>query len=218
MLACAHTGFKKALPKPEFRSFLKRFFETRNFALGIKLFRQLVKGRFSPAHRIDSTDNSVCKGASTMIRLLKIFLALGVIGSFALRAQTVQSSGIIFQPTFQQKAMHEFRGVKLGMKRDEVRKALGNPEHTSDDSDDFKLTGDDTMTVRYDNGEVKAIQLAFLDAKNAPVWKDVVGDADVNEMANGAKTARKVVAEEKFWVSIYQSKDGSTTRITISRN
>ena len=153
-----------------------------------------------------------------MIRLLKVFLALGVIGSFAFRAQTVQSSEVVFQPAFQQKALNEFRGVKLGMKRDDVRKAMGTPESTSEDSDDFKLTGDDTMTIRYNNGEVKAIQLAFLDAKNAPAWKDVVGDADINEMANGAKTARKVIEAEKYWVSIYQSKDGATTRITISRN
>ena len=153
-----------------------------------------------------------------MIRLLKVFLALGMIGSFAFRAQTVQSSEVVFQPAFQQKALNEFRGVKLGMKRDDVRKAMGTPESTSDDSDDFKLTGDDTMTIRYNNGEVKAIQLAFLDAKNAPAWKDVVGDADINEMANGAKTARKVIEAEKYWVSIYQSKDGATTRITISRN
>ncbi|HEX9000668.1 MAG TPA: hypothetical protein VGB07_12255 [Blastocatellia bacterium] len=118
----------------------------------------------------------------------------------------------------QQKALHEFRGVKLGMKREAVQAAMGKPENTSEDSDDFKLTGDDTMTVRYDNGEVKAIQLAFLDPKNAPAWKDVVGDAEVNEMANGARISRKVMADEKYWVSIYQSKDGSTTRITISRN
>ena len=153
-----------------------------------------------------------------MIRLLKVFLALGMIGSFAFRAQTVQSSEVVFQPAFQQKALNEFRGVKLGMKRDDVRKAMGTPESTSEDSDDFKLTGDDTMTIRYNNGEVKAIQLAFFDAKNAPAWKDVVGDADINEMANGAKTARKVIEAEKYWVSIYQSKDGATTRITISRN
>ena len=153
-----------------------------------------------------------------MIRLLKVFPALGVIVSLAFPAQTVRSSEKIIQPTFQQKALHEFRGVKLGMKRDDVRKAMGNPENPGDDSDEFKLTGDDTMTVRYDNGEVKAIQLAFLDAKNAPAWKDVVGDAEINEMANGAKTARKVMEAERYWVSIYQSKDGAITRITISRN
>lgn len=153
-----------------------------------------------------------------MIRLLKVFLALGVIGSFAFYAQTVKSAGTFLQPTMQQKVLREFHGVKLGMKRDAVQAAMGKPENTSDESEDFKLTGDDTMTVRYENGEVKAIQLAFLDTKNAPAWKDVVGDAEINEMANGAKTARRVMAEEKFWVSIYQSKDGTTTRITISRN
>ncbi len=160
-----------------------------------------------------------------MIRLLKVFLALGVIGSFAFHARSVRSAGHTvwmpsqpIQPIAQQKALHEFRGVKLGLKREAVLAAMGTPENTSDDSDDFKLTGDDTMTVRYDNGEVKAIQLAFLDPKNAPAWKDVVGDAEVNEMANGAKISRKVVADEKYWVSIYQSKDGSTTRTTISRN
>jgi hypothetical protein len=73
------------------------------------------------------------------------------------------------------------------------------------------------MTVHYDNGEVKAIQLAFSDPKRAPIWTDVVGDAEVIELANGAKTARKTLDDEKFWVSIYQPKDGSIMRITISR-
>ena len=114
--------------------------------------------------------------------------------------------------------MREFKGIKLGMKRDEARAAAGKPETSSDDSDEFKLTGDDTMTIRYENGEVKAIQLAFLDPKNAPAWKDVVGDAEISQMANGAKTARKTIVEEKLWVSIYQNKDASITRITIMRN
>jgi len=162
-----------------------------------------------------------------MNRLLKLVLAFipvgvlagSVVGGFAFHWQSVASAEPL--PSFIQgagKAMHEFKGVKLGMKRDDARAAAGKPETTSDDMDEFKLTGEDTMTVRYDNGEVKAIQLAFLDPKNAPAWKDVVGDAEINELANGAKTARKVMAEEKYWVSIYQSKDGTTTRITISKN
>lgn len=150
-----------------------------------------------------------------MNQMLKVAIALGVAGSFALCARSVQSAGASYAT--QDKAMNEFRGVKLGMKRDAVKAAMGNPENSTDTTDDFKLTGDDTMTVHYDNGEVKAIQLAFLDPKNAPAWKDVVGDAPVNELASGAKTARKTMEAEKFWVTIYQSKDGMTTRITISR-
>lgn len=154
-----------------------------------------------------------------MNRLLKFVLAVGLVGGFASQARSLKAAGLSsFLTQSASKVMHEFKGVKLGMKRDDARAAAGKPESSGDDSDEFKLTGDDTMTLRYDNGEVKAIQLAFLDPKNAPAWKDVVGDAEVNEMANGAKTARKVVEHEKFWVSIYQSKDGSITRVTISRN
>ena len=157
-----------------------------------------------------------------MIRLLTVTFALGVIGSFAFYALSAQAAARAYAPVLQaaqaSKVMHEFHGVKLGMKREAVLTALGKPETANDNSDDFKLTGDDTMTVHYENGEVKAIQLAFLDAKNAPAWKEVVGETEVNEMANGAKTARAVIADQKFWVSIYQSKDGAITRITISRN
>ena len=149
-----------------------------------------------------------------MNRMLKVSLALGLAGGFALCAQGVESAT---HATSQTKVMNEYRGVKLGMKTDAVRAAMGAPENSSDASDDFKLTGEDTMTVHYDNGEVKAIQLMFLDPKNAPAWKDVVGDAETTELATGAKTARKVLAQEKFWVSIYQNKDGTTIRITISR-
>ena len=115
------------------------------------------------------------------------------------------------------KVLREYKGVKLGLKREQVLAAMGTPESSNATSDDFKLTGEDMMTVHYDNGAVKAIQLAFHDPKNAPAWKDVVADAEVTVLANGAKTARKVLTEEKFWVSIYQNKEGTVTRITISR-
>ncbi|MFN7999953.1 MAG: hypothetical protein U0X75_02930 [Acidobacteriota bacterium] len=162
-----------------------------------------------------------------MNRATKVILTLVVVGGFALGTTYTQTSNAtsLSVDSINQQHTHahsgpvlrEYRGIKLQMKRDEVQAALGKPENSSDASDDFKLNGDDTMTVHYDNGVVKAIQLAFLDAKNAPAWKDVVGDAEVEDMANGAKAARKTVAAEKFWVSIYQNKDASITRITISR-
>jgi len=157
-----------------------------------------------------------------MNRLLKVFLAIGLIGGFAFSAQGVESAAPSFwsniqNPAGSEKLMREFHGVKLGMKRDEVHTAAGKPENSSENSEDYKLTGEDTMTVHYDGEMVKAIQLAFLDPKNAPPWKDVVGEMEASELPNGAKTARKTIETEKFWVSIYQSKDGSLVRITISR-
>ncbi|MBS1789222.1 MAG: hypothetical protein JST85_15965 [Acidobacteria bacterium] len=155
-----------------------------------------------------------------MNRLLKVTLALGAFGCFVFSLQSVEATALdrVSNQAKPDKVMREFHGVKLGMKRDAVQAAMAaKPENATDESEDYKLTGDDSMTVRYENGEVKAIQLAFLDAKNAPAWNDVVGDAEVNELANGAKTARKTMDHEKFWVSIYKSQDGSTIRITISR-
>ena len=150
-----------------------------------------------------------------MNRLLKIAIALGVVSGFALCLQSEVSAGVDY--IAQAKVMSGYKDVKLGMKRADVKAALGNPASASDTSDDFNLTGDDKMTVRYNNEEVMAIQLVFSDPKNAPPWKEVVGDAEVSETSTGAKTARKIMEAEKFWVSIYQTKDGATTRITISR-
>src|SRR5215475_3049007 len=116
-----------------------------------------------------------------MNRLLTISTILGVVGGFGLCARVVSASA---SHTTQAKVLREYKGVKLGMKRDEVKAALGSPANSSDTSDDFNLTGDDTMIVHYDNGEVRAIQLAFLDPKHAPAWKDVVGDAEVSEAPN----------------------------------
>ncbi|MFN0110925.1 MAG: hypothetical protein ACKVZH_18855 [Blastocatellia bacterium] len=152
-----------------------------------------------------------------MNRLLKVTLALGVIGCFVFSTPGVEAISITQAKP--EKVMREFRGVKLGMKREAVQTAMAaKPESSSDDTEEYKLTGEDTMTIRYENGEVKAIQLAFQDAKNAPAWNDVVGDAEVNELANGAKTARKTMEAEKFWVSIYKNQEGTTVRITISRS
>lgn len=117
----------------------------------------------------------------------------------------------------QGKVMTEYHGVQLGMKQADVRAKLGNPATGSEGADEYKLTGDDLMTVRYEAGVVNAIQLMFLDAKNAPPFNDVTGDAPIEQSESGRKTARKVIEAQKFWVSMSQSKDASMTNITIRK-
>ena len=115
----------------------------------------------------------------------------------------------------QGKVMTEYRGVQLGMKQADVRTKLGAPATSSESADEFKLTGDDLMTVRYEEGAVSVIQLMFLDVKNAPAFNEVTGDAEIEQNESGRKTARKVTG--KLWVSMSQSKDASMTNITIKR-
>jgi len=115
------------------------------------------------------------------------------------------------------KVMREYRGIKLGLKSAEVRTALGKPENASDNREEYKIGSEDLMTVHYDNGVVRAIQLYFTNAKNAPSWAEVVGDAEIKENENGAKQARVVVSKENFWVSMFQNKEATVTTVTISR-
>jgi hypothetical protein len=142
-----------------------------------------------------------------------VFLALA--GGFALCAPVGRA--IAQGATSQAKVMREFHGVSLGQKAEQVHAALGKPESRAETHEEYSLSDTNQVTVHYENGAVKAIQIAFLDPKSAPVWADVVGDAEITQMETGAKVARRVLSAEKFWVSMYQSKDGTITRITISR-
>ncbi len=136
-----------------------------------------------------------------------------VVGSIVI-VRANETNVALAQP---QKVMREYKGVKLGMKSEEVQAALGKPENKNEASEEYKLSGDDTLIVHYDGGMVKALMFLFLDAKNAPAWKDVVGDAEVKVNENGSRFAKVEVAAGKFWVSMYQNKSGTTTTITISR-
>ena len=132
-------------------------------------------------------------------------------------ALAVLSCFVWIVPGQDRKVMSEFRGVRLGFTAEQVKGALGAPATKSDNREDFTFDGDNQLSLHYENGAVKAMQISFIDATKAPDWAQVVGDAQIEEMANGAKSARKVVKTENYWVTMYRSKDGTIVRITISR-
>ena len=145
-----------------------------------------------------------------MNRLRRTPLAISLLGLLALGAAAQDAAT-------GPKVMREFRGVKLGLKTAEVRTALGKPESSDQARDEFKIGGEDTLTVYYDGGAVKTLQFFFTDPKNAPAWTEVVGDTEITRNDNGSKHARRVVSGENFWVAMYQNKEGTVTTITISR-
>ncbi len=145
-----------------------------------------------------------------MNRLWKLASTAGLITGLALCAAGPGAGA-------QGKVLTEYRGVQLGMKQADVRAKLGAPASSGEAADEFKLTGEDLMTVRYEDGSVTAIQVMILDVKNAPPFNEVVGDAPVEQLESGRKIARKVLEAQKFWVSMSQSKDASMTNITIKK-
>ncbi|HZN10581.1 MAG TPA: hypothetical protein VFC61_02825 [Blastocatellia bacterium] len=142
----------------------------------------------------------------------------GAVAALAAAVWLLPGAAAAFAQDPAPKVMREFRGVKLGMKADQVHAAAGKPESAAEGQEEYKLSEDDSMTVYFDEKkEVRAIRAFFTNPKNVPAWKEVVGDVEVTQNENGSKSARRVLGEEKFWVSMYQNKDGSVTTITISR-
>ena len=114
--------------------------------------------------------------------------------------------------------MREYRCIKLGMYRDEVKAIMGKTARAGMDWDEFKLGGGDLMTARYnDKDAVKTIRLYFTNPAHAPAWTEVVGNAEIQRSSNGAKYARAVNNEENILVMMFQSKTGAVTTITLSR-
>lgn len=160
-----------------------------------------------------------------MKRFWSSILAIALVSLPLAFAQTPpQSSATASSATAQETpkaevtVLRELHGVKLNMPRDEVKKLFRKPNHSTKQMDEFKVDGGDILTIHYGaKGLVRVIQLYSTDAKRVPAWADVIGDAQVQQRDNGSKFARKVVNAEKFWVTMYQSKTGAVTTITISR-
>lgn len=165
-----------------------------------------------------------------MFRLLAILFTLALCGAPALHAQTpaTAESQRSQQEDLRQTppeaipeaapVMREYRSVKLGMNREEVKGMMGDTSQAGHDWDEFKLGGGDLMTVRYDEeGVVKTIQLYFTNPEHAPKWIEVVGNAEIQQKPTGSKYARAVNKEENFWITMFQSKSGDVTTITLSR-
>ncbi|HEX9000753.1 MAG TPA: hypothetical protein VGB07_12685 [Blastocatellia bacterium] len=153
----------------------------------------------------------------SLIRLAVIILACCIPGIATAQAQQQGQEQNPPPETPPRKVMREYQGVRLGMTDAEVRAAVGKPKSDGKDRDEYDLKDDGSLTIHYDNGKVKAIQLYFANAKNAPPWPEVIGDAEIVQNENGSKHARVVIPEERFWVAMFQNKDQSMTTITISQ-
>lgn len=157
--------------------------------------------------------------------MFKLSVTLFTLALFSVRIGHARIHGPIWshEPEQTQAAqarplMREYRGVKLGVAREQVKAAMGGAARAEKDLEEFKLGGGDLMTVRYDEkGAVKTIQLYFTDSDRAPKWADVVGAAEIQEKTTGSKYARAENKEENFWVTMFQSKSGAVTTITLSR-
>jgi hypothetical protein len=128
--------------------------------------------------------------------------------------------GLSALPVFAGEVMREYRGVKLGMARDEVRQKLGRPSNEAATEEGYALGGGNAMRVYYTPEKtVKTIVLYFYNEDDkVPKFADVVGEAEVEQGPGGSQRAKFIDQEADLSVTMFRNGGANPmTVITINR-
>jgi hypothetical protein len=149
-----------------------------------------------------------------VVPVLLIAIAITVwSGAFAQLSPSVASAAP--KPTPEKGAFTAYKGVSLGMKAADARKALGDPKDKSDAQDFYVFSESETVQVYYEGGAVSAISIDFAgDLKNAPTCKAVIGE-DVPPKADGAIYKLLRFPKSGYWIS-YNKTGGANPLVSIT--
>jgi hypothetical protein len=138
-------------------------------------------------------------------------LALALVAPAAPAAQTVQKDDKEAEPAFR-----EYKGIKIGMPADAVRKLLGNPADKGDAQDFYTFGETETAQVFYDDTRnVSAISVNYFgNVTKAPTAKVVLG-AEADARPDGSLYKRIQYPKAGYWVS-YNRTAGDSPMITVA--
>ncbi|PYS48067.1 MAG: hypothetical protein DMF68_14275 [Acidobacteria bacterium] len=108
----------------------------------------------------------------------------------------------------------EYKGVRIGMSAEDVRKKLGDPKDKSDAQDFFMFSDSETAQVYYDKGKVMAVSVSYLGVKDAPVPKSVFG-TDIEPKADGGIFKLIRYPDAGYFVS-YSKTAGDDPLVTVT--
>jgi outer membrane protein assembly factor BamE (lipoprotein component of BamABCDE complex) len=141
-------------------------------------------------------------------RSLSVFLLLALCSAAA--ATPMQNTGGEKEPVYQ-----SYKGVKLGMTADEVRKALGSPENRGDTQDFYSFSDDESAQVFYDaDKKVYAVSVFYTGGKSVPTAKAVLG-AEAEPKPDGSAHRMVEYPKAGYWVA-YSRTAGDSPLITVT--
>jgi hypothetical protein len=115
----------------------------------------------------------------------------------------------------QQPFYAEYKGVHLGMSREEVRAKLGSPGMKDAEMDYFAFSDSEMAQVVYDaNSKVRMISVDYQDGMGAPSPTAVVG-AELEQKADGSLYRIVHYNQQQFWVS-YSRTSTAPVMVTIT--
>ena len=150
----------------------------------------------------------------TSLRRVVILIALALFAAASTAvatAQHVSDKKAADKPLF-----IEYKGVRIGMDADEVRKKLGQPTDQGDIQDFFQFSEKESCQVYYDKvRKVMAVSVNYVgDASGAPLPKVVLG-TDIEAKADGAMYKMVRYPDSGYWVS-YNKTGGEDPLVTVT--
>ncbi len=138
-------------------------------------------------------------------------LALALVAAAALTAAAQDDDKKDEQPSFR-----EYKGIKLGMPADAVRKLLGKPADKGDTQDLFTFGDHETAQFYYDAAHnVSAISVSYFgDVSKAPAAKVVLG-ADAEAKPDGSLYKMIRYPKAGYWVS-YSRTAGDSPMVIVA--
>jgi hypothetical protein len=108
----------------------------------------------------------------------------------------------------------EYRGVKLGMKADEVRAKLGKPQEKSDVMDFYVFNDHERARVYYRDGKASAVIATYIGKDAAPAPAAVLG-TEVEAKPDGSMYQMKPYKQAGYWVA-YSRTGGDSPMVMIT--
>lgn len=120
-------------------------------------------------------------------------------------------SAMELQPVFS-----EYRGIKIGMTADEVRKLVDKLRDKGEKQDFFVLSDTETAQVFYDkDGKVRAISIDYLGkGSDPPMPAEVLGE-EIQPKSDGSMYGLKRYPSAGFWIA-YNRTAGDDPTVTIT--
>lgn len=135
-------------------------------------------------------------------------------------AQTTADNTSAYSAMELQPVFTEYRGIKIGMTADEVRKRIDKLRDKGEKQDFFVLSDTETAQVFYDkDGKVMAISVDYMGkGSNPPMPVDVLGE-EIQPKADGSIYELNRYPSAGFWVSYNRTAgDDPTVTITIQKS
>jgi len=111
----------------------------------------------------------------------------------------------------------DFKGVRIGMLTDEVRKKLGSPKEKGDEQDFYLFNDNQAVQIYYEKAtkKVTAISIDFMNGANQiPAAKEIIG-SEIDSKADGSGYKLVRYPKAGYWVS-YSRTSGKEPTITIT--